>query len=85
MDVNFSAVIAEVENSGAALEFLRQDDFLDQWGLQDRVGALRDAELAAARDGRTMERLKLRSNITDAEALMHPRGLGDFRVVVGRR
>ncbi len=85
MDVNFSAVIAEVENSGAAVEFIRQEDFLERWGLRDRVGALRDEELAAARDGPTMERLKLRSKITDAETLMHPRGLGDFRVVVGRR
>jgi len=84
MDVNFSAVIAEVENSGTSVEFLRQDDFLEQWGLRDRVGAIRDQELAAARDGRTMERLQLRSRITDAETLMHPRGLGDFRVVVCR-
>ncbi len=84
MDVNFSAVIAELENSGTSVEFLRQDDFLEQWGLRDRVGAIRDQELAAARDGRTMERLQLRSRITDAETLMHPRGLGDFRVVVCR-
>jgi SAM-dependent MidA family methyltransferase len=77
-------VIAEVENSGTSVEFLRQDDFLKQWGLRDRVGAIRDQELAAAGDGRTMERLQLRSRITDAETLMHPRGLGDFRVVVCR-
>ena len=85
MDVNFSAAVAEAENSGAKVEFMRQVDFLEQWGLQDHVGALRHEELAAARDGRTMERLMLRSRITDAETLMHPRGLGDFRVLVCRR
>jgi hypothetical protein len=29
-----------------------------------------------------MERLRLRSEATDAETLLHPRGLGDFRVMV---
>jgi SAM-dependent MidA family methyltransferase len=78
-------MVAIAEEAGATVEFLRQDDFLEQWGLRDRIAALRDDELAAARAGETMDRLKLRSQITDAETLMHPRGLGDFRVVVCRR
>jgi SAM-dependent MidA family methyltransferase len=85
MDVNFSAMVAIAEEAGATVEFLRQDDFLEQWGLRDRIAALRDDELAAARAGETMDRLKLRSQITDAETLLHPRGLGDFRVMVCRR
>ena len=85
MDVNFSAMVAVAEETGATVELLRQDDFLEQWGLRDRVGALRDDELAAAREGETMDRLKLRSQITDAETLLHPRGLGDFRVLVCRK
>ena len=41
-------------------------------------------ELDAARRGDTMERLRLRSQVTEAETLLHPRGLGDFRVLVAR-
>jgi hypothetical protein len=32
-----------------------------------------------------MERLRLRTLKTEAETLLHPRGLGDFRVLVARR
>ena len=86
MDVNFSAIVAvAAEAAGATVDFMRQDEFLEQWGLQDRIGALRDDELLAARQGRSMERLQLRSMITDAETLLHPRGLGDFRVAVCRK
>ena len=31
-----------------------------------------------------MERLAARSKRTEAETLLHPRGLGDFRVMVAR-
>ncbi len=84
MDVNFSAVLAAVEESGCEVELLRQDDFLEQWGLRDRHRDLRQQELDAARDGRSMDRLRLRSRVTEVETLLHPRGLGDFRVMTAR-
>jgi SAM-dependent MidA family methyltransferase len=85
MDVNFSAMTAAAESSGCEVELLRQDDFLEQWGLRDRQRDLRSQELQAARQGRSMDRLKLRSRFTEAETLLHPRGLGDFRVMAVRR
>ncbi len=74
-DVNFSALMVP----GATLH--RQDEFLSRLGLRDRLSELRHAELEAARDGAEMERLKLRTLKTEAETLLHPRGLGDFRVL----
>lgn len=85
MDVNFTAVVAAAKGAGAAVSVHRQDEFLDDWGLAEAVAELREQDRAAARAGDTMERLRLRSAITDAEALRHPRGLGDFRVVVARK
>lgn len=85
MDVNFSAMIGAAEDAGADVEFVRQDDFLERWGLRERIDGLRSEELEAARDARSMERLNLKSTITDAETLLHPRGLGDFRVLLARR
>lgn len=85
MDVNFSAVVAAAEDAGAGVEFLRQDDFLNEWGLGERLAALRHDVVVAARDGRTMDQLKLKNRVIEAETLLHPRGLGDFRVVVCRK
>jgi SAM-dependent MidA family methyltransferase len=85
MDVNFTALGAAAESAGATVTVERQDDFLTRWGLRDTLRGLREAELDAARKGQTMERLTLRSQITGAEALLHPRGLGDFRVLVARK
>ena len=85
MDVNFSAVISTAEEAGAAVEFMRQDEFLERHGLVDRIRALRTAELEAARAGRTMEQLQYKSAITEANTLLHPRGLGDFRVAILRK
>lgn len=76
-DVNFTALLGLTP--GASLH--RQDDFLATLGLRDRLSELRRAELAAARDGDEMERLRLRTLVTEAETLLHPRGLGDFRVL----
>ena len=81
-DVNFSALIATAESLGATVALHRQDDFLAGLGLRTRLSELRKAELAAARDGDEMERLRLRTLKTEAETLLHPRGLGDFRVLV---
>jgi SAM-dependent MidA family methyltransferase len=85
MDVNFTAVVAAAEKAGAVVSVHRQDEFLEELGLRDAVADLRQRELEAARAGEAMERLRLRSAITDAQALLHPRGLGDFRVVVARK
>ena len=85
MDVDFSALILVAEEGGAAVEYSTQADFLTRWGLRDRMSDLRHRELAAARAEATMERLKLRSRVTEAETLLHPRGLGDFRVLVARK
>jgi SAM-dependent MidA family methyltransferase len=63
---------------------MRQDDFLDDLGLRERLGDLRRQELEAARSGDEMERLRLRNLKTEVETLLHPRGLGDFRVLVSR-
>ena len=84
-DVNFTALVAAAEEAGAWVELHRQDDFLSELGLRDRLSDLRHAELEAARSGDEMERLRLRSMKTEAETLLHPRGLGDFRVLVARK
>jgi SAM-dependent MidA family methyltransferase len=84
-DVNFTALATVAESAGAFVEVRRQDDFLIDLGLGDRLSQLRRAELEAARSGDDMERLRLRSRKTEAETLLHPRGLGDFRVLVARR
>ena len=62
----------------------RQDDFLSSLGLRERLSQIRRDELALARDGDPMERLKLRSVKNEVETLLHPRGLGDFRVMIAR-
>jgi SAM-dependent MidA family methyltransferase len=84
-DVNFTALVAVVEGGGAAVELHRQDDFLSELGLGDRLSELRHAELEAARSGDEMERLRLRTLKTEAETLLHLRGLGDFRVLIARK
>lgn len=83
-DVNFTALIDTAEIAGAEVDFHRQDDFLADLGLRERLSEVRHAELEAARSGDEMGRLRLRSLKTEAETLMHPRGLGDFRVLIAR-
>ncbi|NIA25332.1 MAG: hypothetical protein GWP04_07150 [Gammaproteobacteria bacterium] len=84
-DVNFSSLCAVAEAAGASVELHRQDEFLESLGLAERIRELREQELALARDGDPMERLKARSDRTNAETLLHPRGLGDFRVLIARK
>jgi SAM-dependent MidA family methyltransferase len=84
-DVNFTALVAVAESAGAEVELYRQDEFLAGLGLRERLSELRSAELEAARSGDAMERLRLRTLKTEAETLLHPRGLGDFRVLVARK
>jgi SAM-dependent MidA family methyltransferase len=84
-DVNFTALIAAAESAGAVVEMHRQDDFLTDFGLRERLSGLRHSELEAARSGDEMERLRLRTLKTEAETLLHPRGLGDFRVMIASK
>lgn len=81
-DVNFSALVDVAERRGAAVRLHRQDDFLVSLGLGERLSEIRHSELEAAREGDQQRRLELRSLRTEAETLLHPRGLGDFRVLV---
>jgi SAM-dependent MidA family methyltransferase len=85
MDVDFGALAAAAGEAGAAVEVLTQAAFLERWGLRERLAALREEELALARTDRVMGRLAVRSRLTDGEALLHPRGLGDFRVLVATK
>jgi SAM-dependent MidA family methyltransferase len=84
MDVNFTALEGAARDAGADVEVVRQADFLTEWGLADRLAELRDEELRLARGGDPMERLKVRDLRTGGEALLHPRGLGDSRVLIAR-
>ncbi|MBM3694750.1 MAG: hypothetical protein FJW79_02290 [Actinobacteria bacterium] len=85
LDVDFGALEAVARQEGAAVEVTPQAEFLERWGLRESLARLRAEELALAREGDPMERLRVRSLITGGEALLHPRGLGDFRVLVARR
>lgn len=82
VDVNFTAMTAAAAEAGAEVSLMRQDDFLGAWGLRDEISRLRSMERDLARDGSAMERLRVRSETTDAATLLHPRGLGDFRVLI---
>ena len=79
-DVNFTPLLASTGG-----ELIRQDDFLADLGLRDRLSEIRHQELEAARSGDESRRLELRALKTEAETLLHPRGLGDFRVLVVRK
>ncbi len=81
-DVNFTALVHTAEKAGAQVNLFRQDEFLSSLGLRTRLSELRHAELDAARTGDEMTRLQARSLKTEAETLLHPRGLGDFRVLI---
>ena len=80
-DVNFSALLAAAQDAGHRAVLHRQDDFLAGWGLREMLSGLRHRELELARSGDTVERLRVRSERSEAETLLHPRGLGDFRVL----
>lgn len=81
-DVNFSALEAVARACGATTRLMRQDDFLTELGLRDRLSAIRREELDATRSGDELSRLKLRSDKIGIETILHPRGLGDFRVLI---
>ena len=84
-DVNFSALLEVARANGAESELLRQREFLGGLGLDARLRRLRAEELELARRGDPVERLRVRSRVKEVEALLHPRGLGDFLVLVASR
>ena len=60
-----------------------QSQFLQLWGITDLVeeGRVKWAESAAAP---TLEAIKMRSRVTESEALLDPAGLGNFMVLEWR-
>lgn len=80
-DVNFTSLCATAKRLGCDATLQRQDEFLIEYGLRDRLSELRRQELEMTRSGQEMDRLAVRSKRTEAETLLHPRGLGDFRVL----
>jgi SAM-dependent MidA family methyltransferase len=82
VDVNFTALEAIARTMGLSTELHRQDDFLIAWGLRKVISAMKQEELAHARAGELMQQLQVKNDRINAETLLHPRGLGDFRVLV---
>ncbi len=83
MDVNFTAAVAAAERAHARVELVSQAEFLGRWGLGGEIDRLVSEERELAGGGDPMRRLQVRSEHTDAATLLHPRGLGDFRVLGG--
>ena len=85
VDVNFTALVTIARRAGYAVDLVRQEEFLTGLGLRDRLRELRYRELELAGSGDELRRLEVRSERIGAETLLHPRGLGDFRVMVARK
>jgi SAM-dependent MidA family methyltransferase len=84
-DVNFTALLDVARQAGLSATLHRQDDFLASLGLRETMAELRRRELELAAGDDAMARLTVRSELKDAETLLHPRGLGDFRVLVAEK
>lgn len=84
-DVNFTALADAARGRGLECEVLTQREFLTRCGLPARLADLRERELRLAGAGEHLERLRVRSQITGASALLDPAGLGGFRVLIARR
>ena len=84
-DVNFTALGHAAVAAGMSYSLARQDDFLASLGLRERLATLRGRELELARGDDSMERLRVRNDVREVETILHPRGLGDFRVLVCTR
>lgn len=82
-DVNFSALSAAAVAAGATVRILRQDEFLSELGLRDRLRHIRQAELLSRKEGRLEP--SLTATRVEIGTLLHPRGLGDFRVLVAQK
>ena len=85
VDVNFTALLTIARRAGCGVDLVSQEEFLTGLGLRDRLRELRYRELELAGSGEELRRLQVRSERIGAETLLHPRGLGDFRVMVARK
>lgn len=85
VDVNFTALADAARAQGLECETLTQRAFLTRCGLPDRLAVWREEELELARAGEHTERLRARSRLTGAAALLDPAGLGGFQVLIARR
>ena len=74
-DVNFSALL----DTGFPTRLMRQDEFLVEHGL----GETRRQLEHSLRERRTddMDSMAIRSELLEIDTILHPRGLGDFRVL----
>ena len=79
LNLNPDLVIVDYDD-----EQVNREEFLARFGLRDRLSQFRRDELETARSGVETERLRLRTLRSEAETLLHPRGLGDFRVLVAK-
>ncbi|MCQ3804918.1 MAG: SAM-dependent methyltransferase [bacterium] len=84
-DVNFTAVMEAAREAGASVSLQRQDEFLEELGLRERIEELRREEMQLARSGDEWRRMQVRSLRTGGETLLHPRGLGGFQVLTARK
>lgn len=82
VDVNIDAVVQLAGRFGADVDVVAQRSFLTRHGAEDDIEALRAAEHDAARHGRTMDQLTARSERIDLDAVLDPRGLGGFSMVL---
>lgn len=85
VDVNFTALADAARAHGLECEILTQRAFLTRCGLPDRLAARREEELELARIGDYLGRLRARSFLTGAAALLDPAGLGGFHVLIASR
>ncbi len=85
VDVNFAALADAARAQGLECETLTQRAFLTRCGLPGRLAVWREEELELARAGDHIGRLRARSRITGAAALLDPAGLGGFQVLIARR
>lgn len=85
VDVDVGALVAVARSCDLDVELTTQAEFLEAWGLGERLRALRQEELELARGSDAMARLEVRSAWSEGQTLLHPRGLGDFRALTVRR
>jgi SAM-dependent MidA family methyltransferase len=80
-DITADVCIDQLEASVRAADVVRsQEQFLKRWGIDELVDeGKRVWEAEAARPG--LRAMKMRSRISEAEALLDPRGLGSFTVL----
>jgi SAM-dependent MidA family methyltransferase len=80
-DITADVCIDQIESLVGAADAVRsQSQFLQRWGIDELVAEGRRIwEAEAARPG--LLAMKMRSRISEAEALLDPKGLGAFTVL----